>query len=173
VEAFQRAGIHVDRAVLEFLFDVVGEKYNTVQDEGETTNDDVKVLSITYFINKLFSQAETSEMAEVDQTLQNIKAALIYKGLDFSVVFAENSVEHVKKVRRPAANLDSSNPDDSVMLQKRMKEAPIDLTQHYTRFAQQLVASEFCQRVEQLNARGVTREHLQRLANFLALNQKN
>lgn len=86
--------------MLEFLFNVVAEKYNTVPDESDTTNNDEKVMSITYFINKLFSNQETTEFYEVDQTLQNIKAALIYKGLDFSIVFAENSVDNVKKSRR-------------------------------------------------------------------------
>ena len=54
------------------------------------------MLSITYFINKLFSEVETSELSDIDVTLSHIKAALIYKGLDFSIIFAENSVEQVK-----------------------------------------------------------------------------
>lgn len=88
--------------MLEFLFNVVAEKYNTVPSDGETTNDDQKVMSITYFINKLFSSFETTDLTEADQTLQHIKAALIYKGLDFSIVFAENSVETTRKgPRRP------------------------------------------------------------------------
>ncbi len=82
----------------------MAEKYNTVQNEGETSNDDQKVMSITYFINKLFSSFETNDLTDVDQTLQHIKAALIYKGLDFSIIFAENSVEATKKgPRRPQA----------------------------------------------------------------------
>lgn len=107
-----------DRDVLEFLFDVVAEKFNTVPNEDDTTNDDVKVLSITYFINKLFSNIETTELSEVDQTLENIKAALIYKGLDFSIVFAENSSDNVKGKRSssPSKNLDKSNMDDTMML---------------------------------------------------------
>ena len=117
IEAFQKAEIKEDRDVLEFLFNVVAEKYNTVQSDGETTNDDQKVMSITYFINKLFSSFETTDLSEADQTLQHIKAALIYKGLDFSIVFAENSVETTRKgPRRPQAQLDVSNPDDSVVL---------------------------------------------------------
>ena len=78
---------------MEFLFEVIAEKYNTVHEEGDVTNNDQKVLSITYFINKLFSNIETNELNEIDQILQNIKAALIYKGLDFSIVFAENSAD--------------------------------------------------------------------------------
>jgi len=54
-------------------------------------------------------------MTEVDTCLQSIKAALIYKGLDFSVIFAENTMENVKKSRKPA-NLDNSNLEDSMML---------------------------------------------------------
>ena len=85
------------------------------------------MLSVTYFINKLFSTQETLEITEVDTILQNIKAALIYKGLDFSVIFAENTVENVKKSRK-SVNLDNSNLDDSTMLQKKIKDQPIDLT---------------------------------------------
>jgi hypothetical protein len=69
IEAFEKAGIKEDRDVLEFLFDVVGEKFNTQREEGLTTNDEEKVLSVTYFINKLFSTTETIEMNEVDQIL--------------------------------------------------------------------------------------------------------
>lgn len=74
---------------MEFLFDVVAEKFNTSRAEGTTTNEDEKILSITYFINKLFNITETVEINEIDTILQNMKAALIYKGLDFSIVFAE------------------------------------------------------------------------------------
>lgn len=56
----------MDRGVLEFLFEVVGEKYNTAQDEGQTTNADEKILSITYFINKLFNDVEVTELSDVD-----------------------------------------------------------------------------------------------------------
>lgn len=94
IEVFERAGVNVDREVLEMLFEVVGEKYNTSKKQGNSSNDDEKVLSITYFINKLFSQVETVEINEIDQVLQNIKATLIYKGLDFSIIFGEeDSVE--------------------------------------------------------------------------------
>jgi hypothetical protein len=51
VEAFAKAEIKEDRDVLEFLFDVVAEKFDTTRQE----NSDDKVLSVTYFINKLFN----------------------------------------------------------------------------------------------------------------------
>ena len=85
-------------------------------------------MSITYFINKLFSESEVGELNEIDQILQNVKAALVYKGLEFSIVFAENTVDEKKKKR--------DNVDDTMKLEKKLKDAPIDLTQHYTRFAQ-------------------------------------
>ena len=40
--------------------------------------------------------------------------------------------------------MDKANPDDTMNLAKKAKETPIELTYHYTRFAQQLVALEFC-----------------------------
>ena len=90
-------------------------------------------MSVTYFINKLFNISETTELNEMDVILQNIKAALVYKGLEFSIVFAENTVEDVKK--RRGAPVDKSNVDDTMKLEKKAKETPIDLTQHYTRFS--------------------------------------
>lgn len=47
------------------------------------------------------------------------------------------------------------------------------MTMHYTRFSQLVVKEEFCRRVGSLNAQHVTPEKIQRLATFLALNQKN
>ena len=35
---------------------------------------------------------------------------------------------------------------------KQKKEQGVDMTMHYTRFAQQIVKEEFCRRVESLNA---------------------
>ena len=55
------------------------------------------MLSITYFIDKLFSNSEQKEMNVVDQALQKIKAALVYKGLDYSAVFAESTKEGLKR----------------------------------------------------------------------------
>ncbi len=69
IEVFDKAGIKVDRDVLELLFDVVAEKFNTSRQEGTTSNEDEKILSITYFINKLFSATETQEINEIDTIL--------------------------------------------------------------------------------------------------------
>lgn len=43
---------------------------------------------------------------------------MIYKGLDFSIVFAENSVDNVKTKRTssPSKNVDKSGADDTMML---------------------------------------------------------
>lgn len=116
--------------MLEFLFDVVAEKFNTLKDKNSSTNDDIKNLQITYFINKLFSENETNELQDVQQTLQHLKASLVYKGLDYSIIFAENTVENVKNKRGNKPNL-----DDTKELIQKAKDQPIDLTMHYTRFA--------------------------------------
>lgn len=87
-----------DRDVLELLFEVVAEKFVTNRADGSPSNDNEKILSITYFINKLFNTSETLEINEIDTVLQNLKATLIYKGLDFSIVFAEaDSVDEGRK----------------------------------------------------------------------------
>ena len=53
--AFEQANVNVERDTLEFLFDMVSEKYNKV---GQEVDQQDKVLSITYFIDKLFSTGE-------------------------------------------------------------------------------------------------------------------
>ena len=103
--------------MLEFLFEVVAEKYNTNREDGTNSNEDDKVMSITYFINKLFSNVETSELNEIDVILQNVKAALIYKGLDFSIVFAENTVE--TKNKKTSALDKSGGLDDTNAAMKK------------------------------------------------------
>jgi hypothetical protein len=128
VEAFDKAGIKEDRDVLEFLFDVVGEKFNTTRQEGSASNDEERILSISYFITKLFNTSETVEINEIDQILQNLKAALIYKGLDFSIIFAEPSSAAEQKGR-------SKSKDDGAPEKRRSKEQ-LDLTSHYSRFSQ-------------------------------------
>lgn len=55
----------------------------------------------------------------------------------------------------------------------KKKEQSVDMTMHYTRFNQLIGKEAFCRRVESLNAPHVTPEQVQRLATFLALNQKN
>jgi len=69
VEAFDKAGVREDRDVLEFLFDMVGERYNTTRPAEGTPQEEERVLSVSYFINKLFNTSETQEINEVDQIL--------------------------------------------------------------------------------------------------------
>ena len=40
-------------------------------------------------MKKLFQENERQEVDEIEAALSYIKAALIYKGLDFSLIFAE------------------------------------------------------------------------------------
>jgi hypothetical protein len=54
-------------------------------------------------MGELFRPHETRETDEVEQALAQIKAALVYKGLDFSIVFAEQSDEQAKPKGRAAA----------------------------------------------------------------------
>ena len=41
---------------------------------------------------------------------------------------------------------------------------------HYTKFAQEIVKQDFCNRVAQLNAVSLTPDKITRLANYLSLN---
>ena len=97
MQAFQQAAVKFDRDTLEFLFDVLSESYtpphtnyepsHPAAGAGEPTEG--RVLSLKFFLGKLFRAHETREVNEVEEALSNIKAALVYKGLDFSIVFAE------------------------------------------------------------------------------------
>jgi len=101
IEAFQHAGLAISRDTLEFLFKVLSEPYTLPKTEyepraGQTAGDDQaseRVLSLKFFVSKLFRAHEQREVDEVEQTLGQIKAALVYKGLDFSIIFAEQSEE--------------------------------------------------------------------------------
>ena len=59
-----------------------------------------KFLNLMFFVEKLFTRNEYREVTEVDMTLQLIKASLIYKGVDFGVIFAEQSEEQDTKKGR-------------------------------------------------------------------------
>ncbi len=73
-------------------------------------------------------------ISDVDQTLQHIKAALIYKGIDFGIVFAEAQEDETGQ------NLKGRSRSKTAALDKYKKEdGKIDLMCHYSRFAQQIV----------------------------------
>ena len=44
-------------------------------------------------MKKLFQKHEMKEVDEVNTALSHIKTTLIYKGLDFSILFAEQTEE--------------------------------------------------------------------------------
>lgn len=103
IQAFQQAGVSMDLRTLEFLFDVLSETFTlpkteyepregSAGDAGESGTSE-KVMALNFFLSKLFRPHESREMDEVEQTLGQVKAALVYKGLDFSIVFAEQSEE--------------------------------------------------------------------------------
>ena len=65
---------------------------------------EVKFLHLPFFMSKLFMKDEVTDISEVDQTLSYLKAALIFKGIDFGIIFAEDTGEDEKKPskgRRP------------------------------------------------------------------------
>lgn len=186
IQAFQQVGLAMSRDTLEFLFKVLSETYtlpktefepNNGQTDGQAAGADPaseRVLSLPFFMSKLFRPHEQREVDEVDQTLGQIKAALVYKGLDFSIIFAEQSEDggsrRGRQAKRPKEERKQEGEQPAAT---KKKEQGVDMTMHYTRFAQQVVKEEFCSRVESLNAMHVTPERVRRLATFLALNQQN
>ena len=183
IAAFQQAGLSLSRETLEFLFQVLSEPYTLPSTEYEPREGrpeheaapSERVVSLNFFMNKLFRAEEQREVDEIDQTLSQIKAALVYKGLDFGVIFAEQAddggARKGRQAKRSKEDRAQREKDRAEALKKR--EQALDLTIHHTRFAQQIVKEEFCRRVEALNAAHVTEEKVRRLATFLALNQQN
>ena len=95
----------MDREILEFLFDVMSESFTLPKTEfepkqSESATESEKVIQLVFFMGKLFRSHETRETDEVEAALSNIKAALVYKGLDSSIIFAEEQEENTKKPRR-------------------------------------------------------------------------
>lgn len=95
--AFQQANVAVDHDTLVYLFEAMSEPFTLPETDYEPRDTEVasseKVLQLTFFMGKLFRPHETRETDEVEQALAQIKAALVYKGLDFSIIFAEQSDE--------------------------------------------------------------------------------
>ena len=71
----------------------MSERFNQPDENSNELKADEKFLNLMFFVEKLFTRNEFREVKEVDMTLQLIKASLIYKGVDFGVIFAEQSEE--------------------------------------------------------------------------------
>ena len=71
----------------------MSERFNQPDENSHELKADEKFLNLMFFVEKLFTRNEFREVKEVDMTLQLIKASLIYKGVDFGVIFAEQSEE--------------------------------------------------------------------------------
>ena len=174
VEAFYRAKVNMTRDSLEFLFDVMSERFAAAGASGEEDPNapkaESKYLNLIFFMGKLFNKNENREVNEVDQTLQLVKAAMIYKGVDLGNIFAEDNEETNKK---PAGKRAVVKGAAKVRSTDTKEEKKIDMMSHYSRFSQAIVKDEFCKRLEMVNATNVTPEMIRRLANYLSLNQKN
>ena len=173
VDAFYRAKVNITRDSLEFLFDVMSERFQEPPGHDEPADAprrEAKYLNMIFFMGKLFSRHENREVNEVDLTLQLIKAALIYKGVDLGNVFAEDNADNFKK---PAGKKGAVKGAAKVKKVTVQEEKKVDMMSHYSRFAQAIVKEEFCARLEQVNATNVTPDMIRRLANYLSLNQKN
>lgn len=175
IAAFYLAKVNVPRENLEFLFDVMSEVFVRGSPEETTSTEPLskaqilakqqaekRFLNLDFFYRKLFQRNERREVTEVDETLSLIKASLIYKGVDFSIIFAEYTED-----------TDQKKGGKSKVKAKKAQEEKVDMMCHYTRFAQQLMKNEFCERLAQLKATNVTEDRIRRLANYLSLNQKN
>jgi len=69
------------------------------------------------------------DINDIDNTLCSIKAALIYKGIDFGCIFAEiNEDDDTKPQKKQETR--------RRLMKKADKDTVVDLNCHYTRFAQ-------------------------------------
>ena len=50
-------------------------------------------MFLPHFCSKLYHKQELKDMNEIDGTLSLIKSAMIYKGYNFDIIFAENFLE--------------------------------------------------------------------------------
>ena len=96
-------------------------------------------------MGKLFTSHESREVNEVDLTLQLIKAALIYKGVDLGIIFAEDNSDILKKPKGKKGVLKGAKKERKEVTNEEKK---VDMMSHYSRFAQAIVKEEFCNRLE-------------------------
>lgn len=89
IDAIYRADLKIERDQLELLFDVMSERFDQPLTDDDGMTAEIKHLNLPFFYSKLFTKNEVNAVSEVDHTLQHIKAALVYKGVDFGIVFAE------------------------------------------------------------------------------------
>jgi hypothetical protein len=73
---------------LEHLFEVMSERFDEPTDETQSSE---KFIDLKFFNQKLFTTQECREVTEVEITLTLVKASLVFKGLDFSSIFADAS----------------------------------------------------------------------------------
>jgi hypothetical protein len=132
VKAFKFCQVEIDVKALEFLFNSFAEEFGT----------DGKALSVNYFLNKIFNDSEMAEFNKVDETLSKVKASMIYKGINYTALFADTQ-----------------------------DEEELDLTKQVAHYQQQLLKSEFCRRVESLEIPSLSSSEIIAIANFLALNR--
>ena len=163
----------ITRDSLEFLFDVMSERFASPTSAGENVDapkEESKFLNLIFFMGKLFNRNENREVNEVDQTLQLVKAAMIYKGVDLGNIFAEDNQDNFKKPQGKRGAVKGAAKTRTVAV---VEDKKVDMMSHYSRFAQAIVKEEFCKRLEMVNATNVTQDMIRRLANYLSLNQKN
>jgi len=87
LEAFEKADIKVDIETLNYLFELLEEKY--IPKDGE------KVLSVAHFLKKLLNDEEAKEGAEIEQILKKISGSLNYRGIEPEVIFLDCPLEKV------------------------------------------------------------------------------
>lgn len=104
----------------------MAERFQTNSTTEDVPVVDEKHLNLPFFFSKLFTLSEVRDVTEVDQTLSQIKSALIYKGVDFGIIFAEATDESDKQPGKGKEKV----------ARKVKTDDTLDLMCHYTRFAQ-------------------------------------
>ena len=133
--AFELAEVPCESELLLSLFECLSERFHP--------QDEKKVLSIPYFINKLLSVKEKEEFIEIDRILSNIKLSLTYRGFPYEILFSEI-----------------------------LNEEEIDFSHLTDKVIPQITKGTFCRRLKKLNVQGVSDSQIAKCGNFMCINNQ-
>lgn len=80
-EGFEKAQIEIDKETLDYIFEMVSEKYTPREQE--------KVLNIAHFLKQLLTKEENKEYNEIEEILNKISSSMSYRGIAPEKLFTD------------------------------------------------------------------------------------
>ena len=80
-EGFEKAQINIDKETLDYIFEMVSEKYTPREQE--------KVLNIAHFLKQLLTKEEHKEYNEIEEILSKISSSMSYRGIAPEKLFVD------------------------------------------------------------------------------------